>query len=165
MHLIKAVFSFVAVVVLCTLACVSIVRTFGVAIPFAFPFHIGERRERDLITSLHGRSKGTCIFIAGFLLFTFPMLLGLIAYDRLLPIQSSSSSNYYTGTGIVVLILALSGVAFGNRIWKKVQPYFFRRTIWQKILAGRKLLSEGVWLRQIAPVNVDGNEDFTQTPR
>jgi hypothetical protein len=80
MHLVTAVLGFAAVVVLCTLVCVSIVRTFGVAIPLAFPFHIGERRERDLITSLHGRSRGTCIFVSGFLLFTFPMFLGLIAY-------------------------------------------------------------------------------------
>ena len=119
MHLVTAVLGSAAVVVLCTLVCVSIARTFGVAIPLAFPFHIGERRERDLITSLHGRSRGTCIFVSGFLLFTFPMFLGLIAYDRLLPIQSSS--YYYVGTGVVLLILALGGVAFGNRIWKKAQ--------------------------------------------
>jgi hypothetical protein len=119
MHVVTAVFGCAAVVVLCTLACVSIVRTFGVAIPLAFAFHVGERRERDLITSLQGRSRGTCIFVSGILLFAFPMLLGLIAYDRLLPIRSSSA--YYVGTGIVLLILAVGGIAFGNRIWKKAQ--------------------------------------------
>ena len=119
MHLVTAVFGFAAVVVLCTLACVWIVRTFGVAIPLAFPFHVGERRERDLVTSLQGRSRGICIFVSGILLFTLPMILGLIAYDRLLPIHASS--EYYVGTGIVLLIVAVGGVAFGNRIWKKAQ--------------------------------------------
>jgi len=119
MHLVTAVFGFAAVVVFCTLACVCIVRTFGVAIPLAFPFHVGERRERDLVTSLQGHSRGTCIFVSGILLFTFPVFLGLIAYDRLAPIQSSR--EYYVGTGIVLLILAAGGVAFGNRIWKKAQ--------------------------------------------
>jgi len=90
-----------------------------VAIPLAFPFHVGQRRERDLVTSLQGRSRGTCIFVSGILLFAFPMFLGLVAYDRLLPIQSGGA--YYIGTGIFVLILALCGVAFGNRIWKKAQ--------------------------------------------
>lgn len=119
MHLLIAVFGFVAVVVFCTLAGVSIVRTFGVAIPLTFPFHIGEQRERDLIASLRGRSKGTCIFVSGFLLFTLPMFLGLIAYDRLLPTEYGS--RYYVGTGVVLLILALGGMAFGNRIWNKAQ--------------------------------------------
>lgn len=119
MHVLTAVLGFAAVVVLSSLACVSIVRTFGVAVPLAFPFHIGERRERDLIISLHGRSRGTCILVSGILLFSFPTFLGLITYDRLLPIQSSSS--YYVGTGVVLLILALGGIAFGNRIWKKAQ--------------------------------------------
>ena len=119
MHFVTAVFVFVAVVLICTLACVWIVRTFGVEIPLAFPFHVGEKRERDLVTSLQGRSRGTCIFVSGILLFAFPMFLGLVAYDRLLPIKSSS--EYYIGTGIFVLILALCGVAFGNRIWKKAQ--------------------------------------------
>jgi hypothetical protein len=36
-----------------------------------------------------------------------------------LPIRSGS--DYYVGTGIVLLILAVGGVAFGNRIWKKAQ--------------------------------------------
>jgi len=119
MHLVTAVFVFVAVVLICTLACVWIVRTFGVAIPLAFPFHVGEKRERDLVTSLQGRSRGTCIFVSGILLFTLPMILGLIAYARLLPIHASS--EYYVGTGIVLLIVAVGGVAFGNRIWKKAQ--------------------------------------------
>src|SRR4051812_22900142 len=85
MHILTAVFGFAAIVVLCTLACVWIVRTFGVAIPLTFPFHVGEQRERDLVTSLQGRSRGTCILVSGILLFTLPIIFGLIAYDRLLP--------------------------------------------------------------------------------
>lgn len=121
MHLLTTLFGAVALLVPCTLVFVPIARAFGVAIPFGFPFHIGERRERDLITSLHGRSRGTCIFVSGFLLFTFPTFLVLIAYDRLLPIQHSR--NYYTGTGIALVIFSLCGVAIGNRIWQKAQLF------------------------------------------
>lgn len=85
MHLLTPLFGIVALVVLCTLVFVPIARAFGVKIPFGSPFHIGERRERDLVTSLLGRSRGTCIFVSGFLLFTCPMFLALIAYDRLSP--------------------------------------------------------------------------------
>jgi hypothetical protein len=119
MRFFTAVFGLASVFVLCNLACISILRTFGVEIPFSFPFHFSERRERDLIASLQGRSKGTCIFVSGFLLFACPMFLGLIAYDRLLPIRSSS--GYYVGTAVVLLILLIGGVSFGNRIWKKAQ--------------------------------------------
>jgi hypothetical protein len=119
MRVFTAVFGFAAVFVLCNLACISILRTFGVAIPFSFPFHFSERKERDLITSLQGRSKSFYIFVSGFLLFACPMFLGLIAYDRLLPIRSSSA--YYVGTAVVLLILVMGGVSFGNRIWKKAQ--------------------------------------------
>jgi hypothetical protein len=90
-----------------------------VAIPFSFPLHFSERRERDLITSLKGRSKSTCIFVSGFLLFAVPMFFGLIAYDRLLPIQPSS--GYYVGTAMVLAALVMGGVSFGNRIRKKAQ--------------------------------------------
>jgi hypothetical protein len=119
MRVFTAVFGFSAAFVLCNLACISILRTFGVAIPFSFPFHFSERRQRDLVTSLHGRSRSTYIFVSGFLLFACPMFLGLIAYDRLLPIRSSS--GYYAGTAVVLMILVIGGVSFGNRIWKKAQ--------------------------------------------
>jgi hypothetical protein len=119
MRVFTAVFGFAAVFVLCNLACISISRTFGVAIPFSFPFHFGERRERDLITSLQGRSESTYIFVSGFLLFACPMFLGLIAYDRLLPLRSSS--GYYVGMAVVLVILIMGGASFGNRIWEKAQ--------------------------------------------
>jgi hypothetical protein len=121
MHVYRAVFGFVAVFVLCNLICILILRKFGVAIPFSFPFHWGERKERDLITSLRGRSKGICIFVSGFLLLACPMFLGLIAYDRLLPIRVSGS-NYYVGTAVVLVVIVMAGVSFGNRIWKKAVP-------------------------------------------
>jgi hypothetical protein len=47
------------------------------------------------------------------------MFLGLVAYDRLLSIRPSGS--YYVGTAVVLLILAIGGVSFGNRIWKRSQ--------------------------------------------
>ena len=122
MRVFTAVFGFAAAFVLCNLACIWILRTCGVATPFSFPFHRSERRERDLITSLQGRSKSTCIFVSGFLLFVCPIFLGLIAYDRLLPIQSSS--GYYVGTVVVLLILVMGGVFLGNRIWEKAQRQF-----------------------------------------
>jgi hypothetical protein len=119
MRLTTAVFGFAAVFVLCNLACISILRIFGVAIPFSFPFHFGEGRERDLTTALQGRSKRTYIFVSGFLLFACPMCLGLIAYDCLLPTQFSGA--YYVGTAIVFLIMVMGGVSFGTGIWKKAQ--------------------------------------------
>jgi hypothetical protein len=119
MRVFTAVFGFAAVFVLYNLACISILRTFGVAIPHSFPFHFSERRERDLITSLQGRSRNTYIFVSGFLLFACPLFLGLIAYDRLLSIRPSS--GYYVGTAIVLLLLIMGGVSFGNRLWKKAQ--------------------------------------------
>jgi hypothetical protein len=119
MRVFTAVFGLVVVVVLCNLASISILRTFGVAIPFSFPFQFGERKERNLITSLQGRSKSTYIFVSGFLLFACPTFLGLIAYDRLLPIQSSKA--YYVGTTVVLVILVMGGVSFGNSVWKKAQ--------------------------------------------
>lgn len=94
-------------------------------IPFGFPFHMGERGERDLITSLHGRSRGTCIFVSGFLLFTLPMFLGLIlsfAYDR--PCPSRAAGQFLTSEqSMALVILALGGIAIGNRIWKKAQLF------------------------------------------
>ena len=119
MSMITAVFGFIAVFVLCNLACIWMLRPFGVAIPFSFPVHFGERRERDLVTSLEGRSKGTYIFVSGFLLFACPMFLGLIAYDRLLPVPASI--GYYVGSAVVFLALVMGGVSFGNRIWRKAQ--------------------------------------------
>jgi hypothetical protein len=119
MRVFTAVFGFAAVFVLFNLACVSILRAFGLAIPFSFPLHFGERRERDLITALQGRSKAACIFVSGFLLFVCPMFFGLIAYDRILPIQSSS--GYYVGTAVVLAILIMGGASFGNKIWEKAR--------------------------------------------
>ncbi|MGD0508052.1 MAG: hypothetical protein ABSA27_09660 [Terriglobales bacterium] len=141
-----AVFGFAAVFVLCNLACISILRTFGVAIPFSFPFHFGERRERDLITSLQGRSKSTYIFVSGFLLFACPMFLGLIAYDRLLPIQYSS--GYYVGTAVVLMALVMVGVSLGNRIWEKAQ-----RAMDGKRTFIVRLKNMGGWLEQ--PIQAD----------
>jgi hypothetical protein len=120
MRILIAVFGFAAVFVLWNLACVSILRMFGLVMPFSFPLHFGERRELDLITSLQGRSKRASVFVSGFLLFVCPMFFGLIAYDRLLPIESSS--GYWVGTAVVLVILIMGGVSFGNRIWKKAQP-------------------------------------------
>src|SRR5271154_3147152 len=119
MRVFTAVFGFAAVFVLSSLAWVSILRTFGLAIPFSFSLHFGERRERDLITSLRGRSKRTCIFIAGFLLLVFPAFLGLIAYDRLLPVRPSI--GYYVGTAIMLVVWVMGGVVFGTGIWEKAQ--------------------------------------------
>jgi hypothetical protein len=119
MRVLAAVFGFAAVIVLWDVSCISILRALGMAIPFSFPFHLSERRERDLITSLQGRSKSTYIFVSGFLLFACPLLLGLIAYDRLLPVQSSS--GYYVGSAVVLVILVICGVSFGNRVWVRAQ--------------------------------------------
>ncbi len=119
MRFLTAVFGFFAVFVLWNLACISILRTFGLAIPFSFLLHFGERGERDLITSLQGQSKRIYVFVSGFLLFVCPTLLGLVTYDRLLPTESGP--GYYVGTAVVFGILVLGGVSLGNRIWSKAQ--------------------------------------------
>ena len=125
MRLLTAVFGFASVFILCNLICIFMLRAVGVALPFSFLFHFNEQRERDLITSLQGRSRRTYIFVSGFLLFTCPLFLGMLAYDRLAPIQSNmdyvGTANYVVGTAIFLLVLAMVGVSLGKRIWKKAQ--------------------------------------------
>lgn len=119
MRLLAAVFGFAAVFVLCNLTCILILRAVGVALPYSFLFHLNEQRERDLNTSLQGRSRGEYILVSGFLLFTCPLFLGLLAYDRLASIHHDV--NYYVGTAVVLLVLTIAGVSLGNRIWKRAQ--------------------------------------------
>src|SRR5450432_3073353 len=53
MRVFTAVFGLVVVVVLCNLASISILRTFGVAIPFSFPF--SSVNGKNVISLLHCR--------------------------------------------------------------------------------------------------------------
>jgi len=119
MRLLIAVFGSVTVIMLCNLTCIFMLRAVGVALPFSFLFHFNEQRERDLITSLQGRSRRTYIFVSGFLLFTCPVFLGMLAYDRLAPIQPNR--GYYVGSAFFLLVLVIVGTSIGNRIWNKAQ--------------------------------------------
>jgi len=126
MRLLTAVFGFASVFMLCNLICIFMLRAVGVVLPLSFLFHFNEQRERDLITSLQGRSKRAYIFVSGFLLFTCPLFLGTLAYDRLARIQSNmdyyvGTANYVVGPAIFLLVLAWGGVSLGNRIWRKAQ--------------------------------------------
>jgi len=110
-----------AAFVLWDVACVIVLRTFSICIPFAFPFHFYKQRERDLVASLQGRSRNICILVSGFLFFTCPLFLSSTAYDLLSGIKPDPA--YYTGSAAVLVIMAIAGKYVGHGIWKKTHPY------------------------------------------
>jgi hypothetical protein len=117
MRIVIGLFGFAAVFVLWNVGCVFVLRAIGISIPFAFIFHLYQQRERDLVMSLQGRSKHNHIFVSGFIWFTCPSFLGLIAYDRLTRVGTSPA--YYVGSAVLLVIMTIAGISVGNRTWKK----------------------------------------------
>ena len=113
---------FAAVFVLWNLVCIVALRAFGIRIPLFFLFRASRQRERNLIASLQGRSKNTYILVSGFLFFSCPIFLGLIAYDRLAQSGNLYSPGYYIGSALVLVVLAFGGISIGRRTWMKSRP-------------------------------------------
>src|SRR5882672_3853755 len=76
-----AVLVSLAVFVIWDFAASAALRVGGVKLSFLLPFHVSERRGRELSAAVPGRNA--YVFISGILLFSCPLFVALTFYDYL----------------------------------------------------------------------------------
>jgi len=107
MEILAALGAFVGTSVLWDLAMVVALRSFGIILPFSFPFHYCKRRNREELTALKGQPEGRYILISGFLLFACPLFAGLTMYEYILRrFVDHSAIGVYPVVGSIVICAA-----------------------------------------------------------
>ena len=119
---IAAVGTFLGAAVLWNLAIIAILRSFSLKIPFSVAFRFSPRRGRELFAALEGSSEDRYVFVSGFLLLTCPLSAGLISYDYVVHQYIEHSTfglNYFVGSAVFFVILAIVGLRSGVADWRK----------------------------------------------
>lgn len=109
-----------AVFVIWDFAVIAALRVGGVKLSFLLPFHVSERRGRELSATVPGRN--TYVFISGILLFACPLFVALTFYDyvvRTFIEHSAYTLAYVVGSAVLFVLMIIVGIWSSLSQWNK----------------------------------------------
>ena len=119
---IAAISACLGAIVVWQFAVIAALRVFAMKIPFSVAFHIYPRRQKELLDTLTGRGKDTFLIVSGFLLFAFPLFVGLTAYEYSVD-RSAGPINYglnhIVGSAVVFVLMVGCGIWTSTTDWYK----------------------------------------------